>query len=144
MKKLHTEITIHAPASSVWKLLTDFEHYAQWNPFIRSIQGKVRPGSKFKVVLQPPDAKPMTFKPRCLKLEEHKEFRWLGHLFISGLFDGEHIFKLIDNGNGTTRFIQQENFKGLLVPLLWKQLNTKTRRGFEMMNEKLKELAESK
>lgn len=71
------------------------------------------------------------------------EFRWLGHLFVPGLFDGEHIFLLTDMNNTHTRFIQKENFSGLLVPVLWKQLNTKTRKGFELMNEKIKELAEA-
>jgi hypothetical protein len=84
----------------------------------------------------------MTFKPTCLKLVKDKEFRWLGRLWMPGLFDGEHIFELIDNGNHRIRFVQREKFKGLLVPLLWKQLDTGTRKGFELMNQKLKERAE--
>jgi hypothetical protein len=46
----------------------------------------------------------------------------------------------VDNGNGTITFHHNEIFKGLLVPLLQKQLDTKTRKGFEMMNIKLKEV----
>jgi hypothetical protein len=42
----------------------------------------------------------------------------------------------------SNRFVQLENFRGILVPLLGRQLNTRTRRGFEPMNEKIKELAE--
>jgi hypothetical protein len=53
-----------------------------------------------------------------------------------------HQFKLIDNGNGSTTFQHNENFNGLLIPLLQKQLDTKTKKGFEMMNVKLKEKAE--
>lgn len=44
--------------------------------------------------------------------------------------------------NETTRFIQRENFSGILLPMLWKQLNTKTKEGFELMNQKLKERCE--
>jgi len=58
------------------------------------------------------------------------------------LFDGEHKFELIDNANGTTTLIQSEKFSGILVPLLKKQLDDNTKRGFEAMNEKLKELVE--
>ena len=143
MKKITTEIEINAPVEKVWAVLTDFNNYPKWNPFIISIDGDIKEGKQFKVILQQPDSKPMTFKPRCLKLEKDKEFRWLGHLFIAGLFDGEHIFELQALNDGKTRFIQKENFKGLLVPLLWKQLDTKTRAGFELMNEKVKELAEN-
>jgi hypothetical protein len=142
MKQLHTEIQINASAQTVWNILTDFNKYPEWNPFIRSFQGDVSEGSQFTVVLQPPDSKPMTFKPTCLKLVKDKEFRWLGRLWMPGLFDGEHIFELIDNGNHRIRFVQREKFKGLLVPLLWKQLDTGTRKGFELMNQKLKERAE--
>jgi hypothetical protein len=142
MKQLHTEIQINASAQTVWNILTDFNKYPEWNPFIRSFQGDVSEGSQFTVVLQPPDSKPMTFKPTCLKLVKDKEFRWLGRLWMPGLFDGEHIFELIDNGNHRIRFVQREKFKGLLVPLLWKQLDTSTRKGFELMNQKLKERAE--
>lgn len=51
-------------------------------------------------------------------------------------------FELINNNNGTTTFIQSENFKGILVPLFKKTLNTNTTNGFKLMNQKLKELAE--
>lgn len=77
----------------------------------------------------------MTFK-------EHKELSWLGHFVFSGLFDGKHKFQLIDHGNGTTTFIQSEQFKGILVPLFKTKLNRNTKNGFIAMNVKLKELAE--
>ena len=70
--------------------------------------------------------------------------KWLGHLWFSGLFDGEHKFELIDNGNGTTTFIQSEKFKGILVPLFNKMLDKNTVNGFNDMNRKLKVLAELK
>ena len=42
------------------------------------------------------------------------------------------------------RFTQREEFRGVLVPLLWKQLDTRTRAGFEAMNEALKARAEAR
>jgi len=68
---------------------------------------------------------------------------WLGHLIIPGLFDGEHIFQIEPLGSGRVRFRQREIFSGILVPLLKNSLETDTRRGFNEMNQKLKELAES-
>ncbi|NOQ27931.1 MAG: SRPBCC domain-containing protein [Bacteroidales bacterium] len=143
MKQIFTGIEIDAPIEKVWAVLTNFEEYPKWNPFIKLIDGEVKEGLIFKVTLEPPDSKPMIFKPKCLKFEKNKKFKWLGHLFIPGIFDGEHIFELIEMNKNKTNFIQKENFKGLLVPFLWKQLNTKTRKGFELMNEKLKELSET-
>lgn len=143
MKSLYTEIEIDAPADAVWKILTDFESYADWNPFIRSFEGIPEPGRQFSVTIQPTGKKPMTFKPVCLALIPEREFRWLGHLVFTGLFDGEHIFELKRLNNTRTLFIQRENFRGLLVPVLWRLLNASTRAGFEQMNQKLKNRAES-
>ena len=143
MRNIKTDVVINASPDKVWSILTDFDTYPEWNPFIKSFEGKPAEGERFKVTIQQPGSKPMTFKPKCLKFERNKEFRWLGHLFIKGIFDGEHIFELIPAENGKTKFIQRENFNGILVPLLWNQLETKTTKGFEMMNEKLKELAEN-
>ena len=143
MKQISTEIEINAPIETVWTILTDFDKYPEWNPFIKSVEGEVKEGLVFKVKLQQPGSKPMLFKPKCIKLEKNKEFRWLGHLLFPGIFDGEHIFQLESLDTNKTKFTQSEHFKGLLVPLFWGQLDTKTRKGFELMNEKLKELAES-
>lgn len=84
----------------------------------------------------------MTFNPKVLVFNANKEFKWLGHLIFPGLFDGEHKFEIIDNGNGTTTFRQSEKFGGILVPLFKKKLDNNTTNGFNLMNQKLKELAE--
>ncbi len=143
MKSIRTEILIDAPKENVWRILTDFQKYPEWNPFIRSFKGGIEEGGRFAVSIQQPGKKPMTFKPRCLVLRKDEEFRWLGHLFIKGLFDGEHIFRLEETPEGKTNLIHCENFSGILVPLLWKQLDTATRAGFEEMNKALKTRAEA-
>lgn len=140
--EIKTEITINATPEKVWKILTNFDEYPNWNPFIKSIEGQVAIGEKITVRIEPPEAKGMTFKPKILTFGENRELSWLGHLLFPGLFDGNHKFELIDNGNGTTTFIQSEKFKGVLVPFFKKQLKNNTKNGFIEMNEKLKEIAE--
>jgi hypothetical protein len=142
MKEVRTEININAPAEKVWKILTNFKDYHNWNPFLRWLTGKVAVNNKIAVRIAPPGANAMTFNPTVLKFDRNKEFRWLGHLLFPGLFDGEHIFELTDNGNGTTSFVHREQFRGILIPLFSKKLDVNTRQGFELMNEKLKEQAE--
>lgn len=142
--EIKTEILIHATTDSVWTILTNFDKYPNWNPFIKLIAGEVKAGNKITIRIEPPGAKAMTFKPKVLTFETRKELSWLGHLLFAGLFDGAHKFELIDNGNETTTFKQSEKFNGLLVPLFKKQLETNTKNGFVAMNMKLKELAEQK
>lgn len=143
-KEIKTEILIKASPEKVWTVLVNFDDYPNWNPFIKSIKGEVKLGNRITIRIEPPGANGMTFKPKVLRFETNKELTWLGHLLFAGLFDGEHKFELIDNGNGTTTFRHSEKFEGILVPLFKKQLDNNTRKGFEEMNTKLKELAEQK
>lgn len=143
-KEIKTEILINITPEKVWSILTDFDNYPNWNPFIKSIDGEVKVGNKIKARIRQSESKEMTFNPKILTFETNKELSWLGHLLFAGLFDGEHKFELIDNGNRTTTFRQSEKFKGIFVPLLKKQLDNNTKKGFEEMNRKLKELAEQK
>ncbi len=142
MYELYTEILINASPSTVWQVLTDFENYPEWNPFVRKVTGHVAKGSHIKIVLQATNTKPMTFKPIVLEIAEEKVFRWQGKLLIKGLFDGEHIWEIKRIDDKSIRFIQREKFTGILVPIFRKNLETNTRTGFKAMNEKLKELAE--
>jgi hypothetical protein len=143
MKDLHSEIEIDAPAERVWHLLTDFASYPQWNPFIRSIRGQPIRGEGLEVRIEPPGGRGMTFKPKVLNAEDNRELRWLGHLLVPGLFDGEHSFTIESLAKNRVRFVQREAFKGLLVPLFARSLETNTQRGFEEMNRALKERAEA-
>jgi hypothetical protein len=136
--ELRTEILISASPQKVWEVLTDFENYPKWNPFIKSIEGKPLVGEKITVRLEPPDAKGITMTPKVLAFDVNKQFRWIGNFVLPGLFDGEHIFELTDNKDGTTTFIQRENFKGILVGSFKKMLDNNTKRGFELMNQQLK------
>jgi hypothetical protein len=142
--ELSSEIEINASPETVWKLLTDTSRFPEWNPFIRRLSGELKVGQKLTVFIQPPGGSGMEFKPEVLKVEPGRELRWLGNLMIPGLFDGEHIFQIEPLGDGHVRFHQREIFSGILVPLLKKFLDSDTRRGFDAMNRRLKELAEGK
>lgn len=105
--ELYTEIQINATPERLWRILTDFASYPQWNPFIRRASGKPEKGEQLEVYLQPEGAGGMTFQPRVLKAEPGRELRWRGHLLIPGLFDGEHIFIIEPLVAGGVRFIQR-------------------------------------
>ncbi len=143
MQKLFADIVIHADAERVWDILMDFESYPDWNPFIKEIEGNASPSERLRVVLQAEGRKPMVFKPWILVLEPKLEFRWLGNLLLPGIFDGEHIFQIEQADQGAVRFIQQEEFRGLLVPFLMRSIRAASLAGFKAMNEALKRRAES-
>jgi hypothetical protein len=141
-KTLATRIEIEAPKEKVWGILTDFAAYPQWNPFIKSISGEARVGAKLDVHLQPPRAKGITLHPQVLSAIPGQELRWLGHLVVPGIFDGEHHLLIQEESADRVTFVQEETFKGVLIPFTGKMLD-KTEQGFVQMNEALKSRAEA-
>jgi hypothetical protein len=143
MRNLETEVTISATTEVVWDILLDHKAYPEWNPFIIQISGPTQPGENLLVNIKPPEGKPMEFKPLVLANKKEKEFRWIGKLFVKGIFDGEHYFLLESVGPNETRFTQGENFTGILSGVMMKMIGENTLVGFENMNKALKKQAES-
>lgn len=142
-REIRTETEIDAAPEQVWNELSAFESYGEWNPFIREVRGRVAEGEELQVRLQAPNSEERTFRPEVLVAEPGRELRWLVNLAVPGLFAGEHYFLLEPSGSGGTRLVQGESFTGLLVPLLWQDLDTNTRLGFERMNDALEDRIES-
>ena len=141
MKELYTEIQINASPSKVWNILTDFDDFNRWNPFIKEISGNTQVGSQIYVHIKPPNSNAMKFKPKLLKYEPEKEIRWIGKFYLPKLVDGEHSLSIKKLDNKNVLFIQKETFSGLLVPFISGLLKD-TRTGFELMNKELKKVAE--
>lgn len=142
-KEIQTEIWIERPAAAVWQILTAPDEYPSWNPFIRHLRGQLQPGNRIEVEIGPPGSDTMTFRPVVLTVERDREIRWLGSLWMRGLFDGEHSFRLESDGH-RTHLIQSEHFSGLLVGRLTNNVLDKTEEGFAAMNEAVKKRAESR
>lgn len=137
MHEIRTEIEIDAPIGRVWAALSDFASYPSWNPFIPQLEGAPDVGSRLAVTIAPPGRKTMTFRPTLLEFAPETRIRWLGRLWISGLFDGEHVHTLEALPAGGTRYRQTETFRGLLVGLARGTLKS-TEEGFGQMNRALK------
>ncbi|MBH1934398.1 SRPBCC domain-containing protein [Streptomyces sp. AV19] len=143
MREIATWIDIGAPPARVWEVLTDLEHYRDWNPFIREASGEVAVGARLRLRMHPEHRRPMTFRPRVRAVVPQRELRRLGRLLAPGLFDGEHRFVLTDLEGGGTRLVQSERFTGLLVPLLKRRI-ADTAGDFEAFNRALRKRAEGR
>ena len=138
MKELRTEIEFEGTPQEVWEVLTDLPAHGEWNPFITRIDGELRPGAKLDVRLEPERERAITMHPTVLAAEPGRELRWLGHLLVRGIFDGEHRWLIEKEGPGRVRITQSERFGGILLPLLWRRLRDGgTSKGFRAMNEAL-------
>ena len=88
--QIKTEIEIDAGPARIQGILADFATCPEWNPFIRRIRGMPKRGERLDLNIQPGNAKDMTLRPSVLVAEAGREFRWLGRLLCSGIFDGDH------------------------------------------------------
>ena len=135
--EIRTELEIAAAASDVWRVLTDLPRYGEWNPFITEIAGELAPNGKLRVLLSLPEGRDLRISPRVLRCDENRELCWRGHLLFPGMFDGEHFFRLEELTPQRTRFVQGENFTGVLVRFASTSI-TRAARGFVYMNNALK------
>lgn len=142
MKEVRSEIEINSYPESVWKILTDFATYDQWNPFINKIIGLPTEGSKIDIYIETRSGKNRKYSPRITKVEEGRELRWFGKSSLPGFLNAEHIFTIEELQPESVRFIQREVFDGLLTRLFGKGLDTDVMQGFQDMNGALKKRAE--
>ena len=142
MKEVKTEVEIKSYSSTVWKILTDFGSYDQWNPFIHKIDGEPKEGSKIDIYIETPAGKNRKYSPTITKVEQGHELRWLGKSLVPGLLDSEHIFIIEELSPARVRFIQREVFDGLLTWLFGKSLDVDVKQGLQHMNDALKKRAE--
>lgn len=140
--ELRTEVEIDAPVSHVYRVLTDFENYAEWNPFLTSVSGELTVGHKLSVEMSLPEGKTYVLDPQVTQVAENSELRWRGRFLFPALLEAEHFFLLSERGPRLTRVVQGENFSGFLLRFAGNAL-TLSARGCVYMNLALKKRAES-
>lgn len=143
MKTIETNIVIDSTPEKIWDVLTNFEEYELWNPFMTKVVGNISLGSKIEVNIKTIGGKNRSYYPIITKCETNKELRWKGKSFLPGVFDGERIFVLEKSGDDKVSFSHKEIFSGLGVKLVGNKLNENLREGFVRMNEALKVRAEN-
>ncbi len=148
MPAIETGIDIAAPPWRVWRLLTDFDAYPAWNPFLTRVEGRPEPGARLRVRVEAPGRgrrSALVLTPRVVALEMGRTLRWRGRLLsVPGLLDAEHGFELDWLAGGdATRLRHAARFSGLLAPLVAVGgVPEAARRGSEAMGAALKALAE--
>jgi hypothetical protein len=143
-RTIRSAIEIRAPLDTVWRVLTDFAAYPEWNPHVRRVLGRPIVGGRLTIHSQPSGGRPIVMRPRIVRWSPPNELRWRATFVSRRLFSGEHGFRLESTGADSVRFIQDETFSGLLVPLYARLRLPATRRGFEQVNEALRERAEAR
>ena len=144
MRELRAEIHISAPIEQVWRVLTDFDHWKDWNPMVNQASGTASVPSKLKLTMRGLDSKDaMKYEPIVVEVDPPKYLRWRATMMSGFMFTNDRVFELKEK-NGGTEVINREEFSGLMVPLFWKKMNQFVVPMLEKMNNALKDKMEAK
>ncbi|MDW0341454.1 MAG: SRPBCC domain-containing protein [Nitrososphaeraceae archaeon] len=143
MKAIETHIIVDCTPEKIWGILTNFEEYELWNPFMTKVEGDAKLGAKIKVQIHTMRGKKRIYHPTITRFEINKELRWKGKSFLPGIFDGERIFLIDKTADNKLAFFHKELFSGLGVKLVGNKLDENLSEGFEKMNLALKKRAEN-
>lgn len=143
MKEISTRIEIKSKPETVWKVLTNFQLYKYWNPFIIRIAGSPVKGEKIEIELRTAAQKTRIYRPVITEVKPPTELRWRGKAILPLILDGEHIFTIQGSNQQNTIFTQKEIFKGLGSYFGNTRMFNDIRDSFQMMNSGLKLRVES-
>tara|TARA_B110000503_G_scaffold123512_1_gene189190 strand:+ start:1778 stop:2203 length:426 start_codon:yes stop_codon:yes gene_type:complete len=139
MKGFSTTIEINANPNTIWEILTESSNYHDWNKSVEKIEGNIAVGEKIKVYakISPDRAFPVKVK----EFVPSSKMVWCGGMPF-GLFQGVRTFTLTERNNGQVEFRMQEEFSGLMSPLIVRSMPDLTE-SFELFASSLKAKAES-
>lgn len=135
------EMVVDAPRPDLWSLLSDFEGYADWNPYIVRAKGEARKGAKIELWLELNDGELRRFDCEVLDVKRLRKLRWLCRRYLPGLLDREHTFRIIPLGGNRYRLLYEGRLEGLFQPFT--DLDD-LKRGYKRMARALKARAETR
>ena len=138
MREIYSDVEVKAGPAKVWDVVTGFDSFPDWKPFITSCTGELSEGSTLEMKLNPPGAEEMTISSKVLSAMAPKEFRWsTGGL----LFSSEHVTTIQPIGDDRVRVVQRGMYSGLLAAFKGGHID-KIRQGLDAMNEAIVKQAE--
>lgn len=140
--ELRSEVEIAAPASHVYRVLTDFARYEQWNPYLTAVKGELVVGRTLELEVSLPEGKAYEVDAEVTQVAPNEALRWVGRFWSSALLQLELSFVLGEPRPGVTRVLQGQDFSGILLRFSGRSL-TRAARGAVYMNQALKKRAES-
>jgi len=114
-KTFHVEIEIAAPPEAVWDVLTDTEHYQEWNPTQVEIRGAHALGSKLVAVFDAPEVTPFEVELTVSEMDAPYLLRQRGG--VPGIITFDHRWTVTPTEHGSL-VVQHEVDRGIYL-LFW-------------------------
>jgi hypothetical protein len=134
-------VVVEAPRELIWDVLTDFEAYGEWNPYVTRANGTAAEGAELELTVDAADEEAEDATAEVLIVHPRRKLEWRTRVLAPGLLDHEQIFRVLPLGPRRFRLVQEARFEGLLAPFA--DLDGE-RRGLVSMVEALAERAEAR
>ena len=142
MQQVITEIEISAPPEKVWSILTNFNHWTEWNTTITKASGETAINTQLNITMSNEIGKDSNaYSPIITQLEAPKRLRWQAKMMANVLFKNEKLVELEATETGT-KMMHTEFFSGLMVKVFWGKMKDGAPLIMNKMNQDLKAAAE--
>ena len=135
-------VTIEAPVGTVWRVLTDFDRYGEWNPFTPSVKAELTMGARVDMRVNMGTFRLKQTETIC-GLEPPRRLAWRTTIGARWLLHAVREQRLEVLSDATCRYATQDEFKGVLMPLVILLTGGFVRRGFNAVAVALKRRAET-
>jgi uncharacterized protein YndB with AHSA1/START domain len=120
LNEYETVTTIRAAPETVWGILTDAGGYADWNPEIVGVDGRIAPGARITARVKVSGGAVRSVGLRVTAFEAPARMEWTGGLPL-GLFVGRRTFT-VTRLDGVSEFRMHLRMSGPLSPMIIKSV----------------------
>ena len=94
-------------------LLTDANGFPRWNSTVTRVEGQIREGERLRLHVPGTER---TFTPKVSGVVPDERMTWTGG--FSPVFKGVRTFELQRCDDGSTEFLMEERFSGVILPFV--------------------------
>ncbi|MBF6185274.1 MULTISPECIES: SRPBCC domain-containing protein [Nocardia] len=140
---IDSTVYIDAPAATVWEVLTDFDSYGQWNPFVLECATSLVPGEPIDMVVDLGGGKPKRQREYMRSHTPGREFSYTMKPIPLGTLRSLRSHTVTEVSPERTRYESHFELGGWLHPVVAAALGARLRHGFEGMTAAVQRQAET-
>jgi hypothetical protein len=139
---VRVETEIEASADTVWSIISNFSKWSDWHK--SGVEVLTNNGVPVLLKTQMSGV-PLRINLNKVKIVERRHLEWTGTLpIIGGLLSGVRKFTLSEISESRCELVQEETFSGAISGLVKRKLITSYQHRYNLHNQKIKAIAESK
>lgn len=136
-------LEIDAPAEIVWRVLTDFPRYGEWNPMAPQVACDLRPGGAIDMTVRLRGDKPRRQREWINSVGPGHTFSYSMKPIPAGALASERVQRVEEIDASRSRYVSHFEIRGWLRPVVIALYGAAMRRGFEAAALGLKRQAEA-